>query len=81
MNGPASWLAGLAPDAVLADALALRPGLPTRVDRIMDEKMEDGQLSESPLTLGEITKVRQAFLDSLIGHYHQRIAYPNFPGS
>jgi putative nucleotidyltransferase with HDIG domain len=51
------------------------------VDRILDEKMEDGQLSESPLTLGEITKVRQAFLDSLIGHYHQRIAYPNFPGS
>jgi len=51
------------------------------VDRVMDEKMEDGQLSESPLTLGEITKVRRAFLDSLIGHYHQRIAYPNFPGS
>ncbi|HJQ77284.1 MAG TPA: HDIG domain-containing protein [Acidimicrobiia bacterium] len=51
------------------------------VDRIMDEKMEDGQLSESPLTLAELTKIRQAFLDSLIGHYHQRIAYPNFPGS
>jgi putative nucleotidyltransferase with HDIG domain len=51
------------------------------VDRIMNEKIEDGQLSESPLTMGEITKVRKAFLDSLVGHYHQRIAYPNFPGS
>ncbi len=51
------------------------------VDRIMNEKVEDGQLSESPLTLGELTKIRNAFLDSLIGHYHQRIAYPNFPGS
>ncbi|MGD2059713.1 MAG: HDIG domain-containing protein [Acidimicrobiia bacterium] len=51
------------------------------VDRIMDEKLEDGQLSESPLTLGELSKIRRAFLDSLIGHYHQRIAYPNFPGS
>jgi hypothetical protein len=51
------------------------------VDRIMDEKMEDGQLSESPVTLGELSKIRRAFLDSLIGHYHQRIAYPNFPGS
>lgn len=51
------------------------------VDRIMNEKLEDGQLSESPLTLGELTKIRKAFLDSLIGHYHQRIAYPNFPGS
>jgi cyclic-di-AMP phosphodiesterase PgpH len=50
------------------------------VDRVMNEKMEDGQLSESPLTLGEISKIRKAFLDSLIGHYHQRIAYPNFPG-
>lgn len=51
------------------------------VDRVMNEKMEDGQLSESPLTLGQISKVRRAFLDSLVGHYHQRIAYPNFPGS
>jgi cyclic-di-AMP phosphodiesterase PgpH len=51
------------------------------VDRVMNEKLEDGQLSESPLTLGEISKIRKAFLDSLIGHYHQRIAYPNFPGS
>ena len=51
------------------------------VDRIMDEKLEDGQLSESPLTLQELTKIRGAFLDSLVGHYHQRIAYPNFPGS
>jgi hypothetical protein len=51
------------------------------VDKVMDEKVEDGQLSESPLTLGELSKIRQAFLESLIGHYHQRIAYPNFPGS
>lgn len=51
------------------------------VNRVMDEKVEDGQLSESPLTLGELTKIRSAFLESLVGHYHQRIAYPNFPGS
>lgn len=51
------------------------------VDRVMDEKLEDGQLSESPLTLGQISRIRQAFFESLVGHYHQRIAYPNFPGS
>ena len=51
------------------------------VSRIIDEKVEDGQLSESPLTLSELTQIRKAFLDSLVGHYHQRIAYPNFPGS
>ena len=51
------------------------------VNRVMDEKLEDGQLSESPLTLGELTRIKTAFLESLVGHYHQRIAYPNFPGS
>ena len=51
------------------------------VNRVIDEKLNDGQLSESPLTLAEMTLIRSAFLDSLVGHYHQRIAYPNFPGS
>jgi putative nucleotidyltransferase with HDIG domain len=48
------------------------------VNRIIDEKVNDGQLEESPLTLAELTLIRSAFLDSLVGHYHQRIAYPDF---
>jgi putative nucleotidyltransferase with HDIG domain len=67
--------------AVFQSEEPTRDSIEKVVDRVMNEKMEDGQLSESPLTLGEISKVRKAFLDSLIGHYHQRIAYPNFPGS
>jgi cyclic-di-AMP phosphodiesterase PgpH len=51
------------------------------VDRIVSEKVDDGQMSEAPLTLAELSQIRKAFLDSLVGHYHQRIAYPNFPGS
>jgi putative nucleotidyltransferase with HDIG domain len=51
------------------------------VDRVVDEKINDGQLSESSLTLDQLNRVRRAFLDSLVGHYHQRIPYPNFPGS
>ncbi|HEX2155045.1 MAG TPA: HDIG domain-containing protein [Acidimicrobiia bacterium] len=51
------------------------------VNRVIDEKLNDGQLSESPLTLAQLTQMRKAFLSSLVGHYHQRIAYPNFPGS
>jgi len=51
------------------------------VSRVVDEKMNDGQLSESSLTLAQLTRARRAFLDALIGHYHQRIAYPNFPGT
>ncbi len=49
------------------------------VERVVGEKVADGQLSESSLTLGELTRVKEAFVDALIGHYHQRIPYPNFP--
>lgn len=51
------------------------------VDRVVNEKLDDGQLDDSPLTLADLSKIRSAFLESLVGHYHQRIAYPNFPGS
>ena len=49
------------------------------VDRVVGEKVADGQLSESALTLGELTRVKEAFVDALVGHYHQRIPYPDFP--
>ncbi len=51
------------------------------INRVVDEKLADGQLSECDLTMGELTRVKAAFLEALVGHYHQRIAYPNFPGS
>jgi putative nucleotidyltransferase with HDIG domain len=51
------------------------------VNRVIDEKLDDGQLQESPLTQFEMTQVRKAFFESMVGHYHQRIAYPNFPGT
>lgn len=39
-------------------------------------KIDDNQLSESELTLGEIEKVIKAFLNTLLGAYHERIKYP-----
>ena len=51
------------------------------VDSIVGEKLEDGQLAESELTFGDLTNVKAALVDALIGYYHTRIAYPNFPGS
>ncbi len=51
------------------------------VNRVVDEKVADGQLGECDLTLGELTRVRKSFIDALTGHYHQRIPYPNFPGA
>ena len=50
------------------------------VDQIIAEKQEDGQLDESSLTFGELTRVRNAMVDAMIGYYHSRIPYPGFPG-
>lgn len=49
------------------------------VGRVVGEKIADGQLSQCDLTLGELTKVKEAFVEALIGYYHQRINYPGFP--
>lgn len=49
------------------------------VERVVGEKMADGQLSASEMTLGDLTNAKAAMVDALIGHYHQRIPYPNFP--
>ncbi len=51
------------------------------VDSVVGEKLEDGQLDESDLTFGDLTKVKQALVDALIGYYHTRIPYPGFPGA
>jgi putative nucleotidyltransferase with HDIG domain len=47
------------------------------VNRIVDERIASGQLSECPLTLRDLALVRQAFVDVLTGLYHPRIEYPD----
>ena len=49
------------------------------VEKVVGEKVTDGQLSASDVTLGDLTKVKEAMVEALVGHYHQRIPYPNFP--
>jgi membrane-associated HD superfamily phosphohydrolase len=46
------------------------------VDRIFRERMDSGQLDESPLTLRDIELAREAFLSVLNGLYHPRVEYP-----
>ncbi len=41
--------------------------------------LEDGQLDECDITLGDLAKVEDAFLDVLSGMYHSRIEYPEAP--
>jgi len=50
------------------------------VEQIIAEKVEDGQLEESDVTFGELTRIKETFVDSLISYYHTRIPYPGFPG-
>lgn len=51
------------------------------VDSVVGEKLDDGQLDESDLTFGDLTTVKAAIVDALIGYYHTRVPYPGFPGT
>lgn len=46
------------------------------VNYIIDNKIKDGQLNESDVTLKEISMIRSSLIDGLISIYHSRIAYP-----
>ncbi|MDI3339543.1 MAG: HDIG domain-containing protein [Sphaerobacter sp.] len=46
------------------------------VDRVIRERLDDGQLDECDLTLKQIEQVRQTFISILEGIYHPRIEYP-----
>ncbi|MGI8999978.1 MAG: HD family phosphohydrolase [Candidatus Limnocylindria bacterium] len=47
------------------------------VDRIVDARVEDGQLDEAELTLKSIRQIKDAFVGQLLGMYHSRIKYPD----
>lgn len=47
------------------------------VDRIVDARVQDGQLDEADLTLRNITQIKEAFVQQLLGMYHSRIQYPD----
>ncbi len=46
------------------------------VDRIVQVKIDAGQLDETPLTLLELARIKEQFVNVLTGMYHQRIDYP-----
>jgi putative nucleotidyltransferase with HDIG domain len=56
-------------------------GIRELVEGIIAEKVEDGQLEEAEVTFGELTRIKESFVDALIGYYHTRIPYPGFPDS
>jgi cyclic-di-AMP phosphodiesterase PgpH len=48
----------------------------TMIRRIIKEKLEDGQLDQSDLTLKELDRIAEAFVYIMSGIYHSRIEYP-----
>ena len=49
------------------------------IERLVRGKLEDGQLSNSPLTLRDIDGICEAFSTVLNSVFHERIEYPNMP--
>ncbi len=49
------------------------------VDSIIDNRMRDGQLDESNLTLRDISITRDIFVEMLQAVFHPRINYPSLP--
>jgi len=53
-----------------------REEIEATVDRLLDERREDGQFDDADITLRELRVVRDTIVESLVGIYHPRIAYP-----
>jgi hypothetical protein len=70
-------------DGVEGASRALADPTPSRirglVTRIINERVQDGQLDECGLTLQELAKVRDAFIPVLTAIFHVRVPYPTAP--
>jgi len=70
-------------DGVEATTRAERPASPEAIraiiDRIVNERLRDGQLDESALTLRDLQEIKAAFFGVLQGLFHPRIKYPAPP--
>src|SRR5256885_373179 len=46
------------------------------VERIVSDRLAEGQLDECDLTLRDLQQIKNAFCELLLGVYHERIPYP-----
>jgi len=49
------------------------------VDRIVRQRLDQGQLRDAPLTLAQLERVKEQFVRVLLGMYHGRLDYPPAP--
>lgn len=68
-------------DACEATVRTLKNPTPEQIEetirRLIHKRLNDGELSEAPLTLAEFEIIAQTFLKIVQGLYHQRIEYPD----
>lgn len=68
-------------DSIEAAARTLEDPSPQKLEALIDElitkRFEEGELDECPLTLKDLTKIKRAFLNVLVGMYHSRVKYPD----
>lgn len=50
--------------------------LESMINRQIDERVADGQLSKTPLTFADLNLIKKSFLNILVGMYHGRVKYP-----
>ena len=67
-------------DSIEATCRSLENPTPTRLKEViqetLDNRLRDGQLDSSDLTLAQLRKIGDAFLPVLIGIFHPRVEYP-----
>lgn len=68
-------------DGVEAAVRSLREKSPERIrnmlEKIVDDRVQDGQLSNSDLSFKELEKIKEVFLRILLAAYHLRPEYPD----
>jgi hypothetical protein len=62
--------------AVRAMRPSTREDLALLVNRLIDERAAEGELSECPLTFKDLQAIRSVFVQVLLGVHHPRITYP-----
>jgi len=50
------------------------------IDHLIEQRTQAGQLTEAPLTLAQLSRVRDEFVRVLTGMHHNRIDYPTASG-
>jgi membrane-associated HD superfamily phosphohydrolase len=67
-------------DGVEAASRSLRQTTPTQlselIDRIVRDRIDDGQLDEAPVTFLELARIKNSFQFTLLNMLHGRVAYP-----